>query len=252
MRKNFVTRINYYEILDEIIRETGNEKVLVKGLDLSSFKSVRDFATDIIATESRLDVLINNAGYAESFKSAKSADDIEMTMATNHYGPFLLTNLLVDLLKKSGPSRVVIVASSLYYLVKADLENMNPVNVLPVFLYYASKSANIMFSTELSKQLEGSNVTVNCLHPGLIDTGIWRNVPFPMTIPMGLLCKFFFKTPLEGAQTTLYLAVSDEVNGVTGKYFSDCKEATLEPYVTNNRNCKILWQQSAKIVKLDA
>lgn len=237
--------------LDQIVEETGNEKVLVKGLDLSSFKSVRDFATDIIATESRLDVLVNNAGYAESFTSAKSVDDIEMTMATNHYGPFLLTNLLVDLLKKSGPSRIVIVASSLYYLMKTDLKNLNPVSVLPIFLYYASKSANIMFSTELAKQLEGSNVTVNCLHPGLIDTGIWRNVPFPMTIPMALMCKLFFKTPLEGAQTTLYLSVSDEVSGVTGKYFSDCKEAELQSHVTDNKNCKILWQESAKIVKLD-
>lgn len=225
---------------------------MVKGLDLSSFKSVRDFATDIIATESRLDVLINNAGYAESFKSAKSADDIELTMATNHYGPFLLTNLLVDLLKKSGPSRIVIVASSLYYFCKADLENLNPVSVLPVFIYYASKYANIMFSTELSKQLEGSNVTVNCLHPGIIDTGIWRNVPFPLSILIAFLCKFVFKTAEEGAQTTLYLAVSDEVLGVNGKYFSDCKEATLQPHVTNNRNCKILWEKSAKIVKLDA
>ena len=172
-------------------------------------------------------------------------------MATNHYGPFLLTNLLLDLLKKSGPSRIVIVASSLYRLMNADLEIMNPVDVLPVLLYYASKSANIMFANELAKQLEGSNVTVNCLHPGMIDTGIWRNVPFPMSVPLAFVIKFFYKTPVEGAQTTLYLSVSDEVNGVTGKYFSDCKEATLIPYVTNNRNCKILWQNSAKIVKLD-
>lgn len=135
-------------------------------LDLSSQQSVREFARDFLAKEARLDVLIHNAGYANTFDKAVSVDGIELTMATNHYGPFLLTYLLVDLLKKSAPARVVVVASSFYRLASVNLDNLNPIDSIPWFLYYASKACNIMFTTELAKRLDGTNITVNCLHPG--------------------------------------------------------------------------------------
>ena len=150
--------------------------MIVKKLDLSSQKSVRDFASDILQTESKLHVLIHNAGFAETFRKTKSDDDIEFTMATNHYGPFLLTHLLIDLLKKTAPSRIVIVASELYRFASVNLDNLNPVTTFPAYLYYVSKCANIMFTLVLAERLKGSNVTVNCLHPGMIDSGIWRNV----------------------------------------------------------------------------
>lgn len=131
--------------------------------------------------EPQLDVLIHNAGYAQTFKKFRSEDDIEMTMATNHYGPFLLTHLLIDLLKKSAPSRIVIVASSFYRLASFNLDNPNPVNTLPGYLYCASKEANILFTREIARRLEGTGVTANCLHPGVLDTGIWRSVPAPLS-----------------------------------------------------------------------
>lgn len=170
---------NFFFILDEIIKETGNENVIVKKLDLSSQKSIREFAEEILKTEKKLDVLVHNAGMAEMFKKSISVDGIEKTMATNHYGPFLLTHLLIDLLKKSAPSRIVVVASECYVLARVDVKDLNPLNGFPTRLYYVSKGANIMFTRQLAKRLEGTNVTANSLHPGLIDTGIWRNVPIP-------------------------------------------------------------------------
>lgn len=236
---------------DEIISESGNENVFIKKLDLSSQKSVREFAAEILKQEKKIDVLIHNAGYAETFNRFKSVDGIEITMATNHYGPFLLTHLLIDLLKKSSPCRIVIVASECYRFCRFSMENhLNPVNVMPGYLYYVSKFANIMFAMELAKRLKGSNITVNFLHPGMIDSGIWRNVPFPLSVGMAFLIKGFFKTVAEGAQTSLYLACSEEVNGVTGKYFYDCKEQGLASYVTVAEEHKKLWEESAKIVKL--
>lgn len=236
---------------DEIIDTTKNTKVIVKKLDLSSFASIRSFAEDINKTEDKLDVLIHNAGYAETFKKNQSEDGIELTMATNHYGPFLLTHLLIDLLKKSGPSRIVVVASSLYRLASVNLDNPNPVNTLPGYLYYVSKGANILFTRELARRLEGTGVTANCLHPGLIDSGIWRSVPAPLSWGLSLVNKFFFKTPAEGSQTSVMLAVDENLANVSGKYFSDCQESSLSSSVMDMAKAKKLWEISEKMVKLE-
>lgn len=223
----------------------------MKKLDLSSQKSIREFAADIIKTEPKLDVLIHNAGMALAFKGAQSEDGIELTMATNHYGPYLLTHLLIDLLKKSKPSRIVIVASELYRFASVNLNNLNPIHTKPAaYLYYVSKYANIYFARELAKRLEGTGVTTNSLHPGMIDTGIWRSVPFPLNYPMRLITKGFFKTPVQGAQTTIHLAVSEELEGVSGKYFMDCKEHTLNNAASDMEKAKKIWEESAKLVKL--
>ncbi|KAJ0170746.1 hypothetical protein K1T71_013518 [Dendrolimus kikuchii] len=239
------------KIRDEIIDATKNPKVLVKKLDLSSFTSVREFADDILKTEHRLDVLIHNAGYAGAFKKSKTIDNIETTVQTNHYGPFLLTHLLIDLLKKNSPSRIVIVASSLYRIASFDLNIPNPVNSLPALLYYASKEANILFTRELARRLEGSGVTANCLHPGLIGTGIWRAVPAPFSWGLAVIDKCFFKTPKQGCQTSIMLAVDEQLEKVTGKYFSDCRESSLSTGVSDMAKARKLWEISEKIVDLE-
>ncbi|XP_063701768.1 retinol dehydrogenase 14-like isoform X2 [Culicoides brevitarsis] len=236
---------------DEIIKESENPKVILHKLDLSSQKSVRQFAAEILKTEPKLDVLLHNAGYANTFTKLKSEDGIELTMATNHYGCFLLTHLLIDLLRKSAPARIVIVASELYRFASVDLKNLNPVNTFPAYLYYVSKCANIMFGQELARRLEGSGITVNLLHPGMIDSGIWRNVPFPLSLPMNLIRRCF-KTPEQGAQTSIYLASSPEVAETHGKYFMDCKEASLSKGIQNEERAKQLWEESVKIVGLSA
>ncbi|XP_072933886.1 retinol dehydrogenase 14 [Epargyreus clarus] len=238
------------KVKDEIIDGTKNTKVLVKKLDLCSFASIRAFADDINKTEQTLDVLIHNAGYAQSFKKNKSEDDIEMTMATNHYGPFLLTHLLIDLLKKSAPSRIVIVASSLYRLASFNLDNPNPLTTMPGYLYYASKEANILFTKELARRLEGTGVTANCLHPGLIDTRIWSSVPAPFSWCLTVINKCFFKTAVQGCQTSVMLAVDEKLAKTSGKYFSDCQESSVSRAASDMNKAKKLWEISEKMVKM--
>ena len=219
-------------------------------LDLSSQQSIRDFAKEFLANESKLHILIHNAGYANTFTKALSVDGIELTMATNHYGPFLLTHLLIDLLKRSAPARIVIVASSWYRLSSINLDHLNPVDSIPWFLYYNSKAWNIMFSNELAKRLEGTKVTVNCLHPGLVDTAIWRNVISILKPGLFLWNKVMFLSPAEGAKTTIYLASSDEVEGISGQYYKSCHTAWMRDDVRNPENCLKLWDESVKMVKL--
>lgn len=155
------------------------------------------------------------------------------------------------MLKRSGPSRIVVVASELYRLVPLNLNKINPVtSFLPVLNYYVSKYANICFTRELARRLEDTQVTVNCLHPGLVDSGIWRNVPAPLSWGLQILIKAFFKTPKQGCQTSVYLAVSEEVNAVSGKYFIDCKEAGLSTGAKDDAKAKKLWELSEKLANL--
>lgn len=240
------------KLKEEIVKTTNNDNVHVRKLDLSSLKSVREFAQQINREESKLDVLIHNAGTAETFSKKVSEDGIEMTMATNHYGPFLLTHLLIDLLKRSAPSRIVVVASELYKISSLNLNNVNPTTTFPAYLYYVSKYANIVFTLELARRLEGTGVTANCLHPGMIDSGIWRNVPAPLSWGLNLIIKGFFKTPEQGAQTSIHLAVSDELSGVTGKYFLDCREYGLTQGAKDPAKGKKFWELSEALVKLQS
>jgi NAD(P)-dependent dehydrogenase (short-subunit alcohol dehydrogenase family) len=237
---------------DEIIKDSGNPNVILMKLDLSSLESVRLFATSINKQENSLDVLINNAGVANTFGKKITEDGLELTMATNQYGPFLLTHLLLPLLKKTTNSRIIIVASDLYKFAKLNLDKANPTDQLPAYIYYVSKYANIMFSLELARKLKasGSSITCNCLHPGIIDSGIWRNVPFPLNLGLQIIVKTMFKSAKQGAQTTIFLAVSDDVAGVSGKYFKDCKEASLRSDVLDEGNAKKYWEICEKLVQL--
>ncbi|XP_076761819.1 retinol dehydrogenase 14 [Xylocopa sonorina] len=238
------------KLKDELVKESGNSNIVVRKLDLSSLSSVREFAQQINRDESRLDVLIHNAGTAEVFRKKITEDGLEMTMATNHYGPFLLTHLLIGLLKRSEPSRVVVVASELYRLARLNLNDVNPTTTLPGYLYYVSKYANIVFTLELARRLEGSLVTANCLHPGLMSTGIWKNVPPPFSWVLNLLLRTLCKTPEQGAQTTIHLAVADEVDKISGKYFMDCLECELSHGVKDPAKGKKFWELSEAMVKL--
>ncbi|XP_014484990.1 PREDICTED: retinol dehydrogenase 14 isoform X2 [Dinoponera quadriceps] len=238
------------QLKDEITKETNNSNIVVRMLDLSSLQSIREFAKQINREEARLDVLIHNAGTAETFRKKVTEDGLEMTMATNYFGPFLLTHLLIDLLKRSKPSRIVVIASELYRIARLNLNNINPTSTLPAYLYYVSKYANIVFTLELARRLDGTGVTANCLHPGMVDSGIWRNVPAPLSWCLYLIIKAFFKTPEQGAQTTIHLAVSEELNGVSGKYFVDCAKYELSNAVKDPAKGKKLWELSEPLVKL--
>lgn len=237
-----------------IIEKTGNKNIVAKRLDLASLASVREFAKDIIQNEDRLDVLINNAGVAHLPNLTKTEDGFETQMGVNHLGHFLLTNLLLDLLKKSAPSRIVVVSSSAHWLMTKDFnfENMNGEKFYHrADAYGQSKLANILFTRELAKRLHGSGVTANSLHPGAIATELGRHFPRYLLVLTNTIAPYFVKTAKEGAQTNIYLAVSEEVDGVTGLYFADCKEKIPAVTAQDDDVAKKLWAVSAKLVGLN-
>ena len=242
--------------LKDIVERTGSKKVVLKQLDLASMKSIRKFAEDINMNEPELHVLINNAGLGCQPQKTKTEDGFEMTMGVNHLGHFLLTNLLLDLLKKSTPSRIVVVSSSAHKDQAQGMrfDNINSEKFYNKFdAYGQSKLANILFAKELAKRLEGSDVTVNSLHPGLIITEFFRHFSFwYVTFYWRPLTFMFGKTVEQGAQTTIYLASSEEVEGVSGLYFDNCKPQEPSSAAQDDEAAKKLWKISADLVGLDS
>lgn len=247
--------------LNSIIKETGSSNVILKHLDLASMKSIRAFAKEINTNEPDLHVLINNAGVIGTPKRQETEDGLELTMAVNHFGHFLLTNLLLDLLKKSAPSRIVVVSSIAHHnfvetLSPFRFDNMHSETFYRnMEAYGQSKLANILFTRELARRINGSGVTANSLHPGISYTGLFspsRQQGMPEKLGNFIMgaSSIFFKTAEQGAQTSIHLAVSEEVEGTSGRYFIDCKER--EPAKTGQDDvaAKKLWNISAEIVGL--
>ncbi|KAK0054882.1 retinol dehydrogenase 12 [Biomphalaria pfeifferi] len=238
---------------DEIIKETENHKIFVHKLDLASFKSIREFCKTFNATEERLDILINNAGIMMCPK-LKTEDGLEMQIGVNHFGHFLLTNLLLDKLKQCSPSRIVIVSSLMHMLGQMNFDDLNSErNYGAVRAYSQSKLANMLHVRALMKRLEGTGVTVNGLHPGSVDTELQRHFKiFSWTIFKILLKPikiYFFKNAFKGAQTTIYAALDSSLETVSGKYFSDCKPASASKLSFNDEDAERLWQISEKITQ---
>jgi retinol dehydrogenase 12 len=211
------------ETITEIRQNTGNDKIHLLKADLGSQSQVRVAAAEFLATGKPLHVLINNAGLGNTSKTM-TADGIETVFAVNHLAYFLLTMLLLDRIKRSAPARIVNVASEAHRFGTINFDDLGGEQRYRIFRAYSqSKLANILFTYELARRLAGSGVTVNCLHPGGIASGLWTNNG-PLAQLIMKAAKPFLKTPEQGARTTIYLASSDEVEGVTGKYYADCKE----------------------------
>lgn len=235
---------------DQIIACSNNPNVEVRYLDLTSLATIRQFAKDIIKTESHLEILVNNAG-AGGLGTKTTVDNLQIGMQVNHFGPFLLTCLLVGLLKKSAPSRIVMVSSLVHKYANFDLDNLNSEKWFnDIQVYHCSKLANILVANELSRKLNGTGVTVNSLHPGVVATDIFRQMPKLICTVVKFLVGFVFKSPEEGAQTSIYLAVSEEVEGVSGRYFADCKEAKMSKAAMDKSLAKKLWERSKAFVDL--
>ncbi|KAM7172707.1 retinol dehydrogenase 14-like [Macrochelys suwanniensis] len=240
------------EIRAELGAQAEGGELVIRELDLASLRSVRSFCQRVLQEEPRLDVLINNAGIFQC-PYMKTEDGFEMQFGVNHLGHFLLTNLLLGLLKSSAPSRIVVVSSKLYKYGEINFEDLNSeINYNKSFGYSRSKLANILFTRELARRLEGTGVTVNVLHPGIVRTNLGRymNIPLLAKPLFNLVSWAFFKTPLEGAQTSIYLASSAEVEGVSGKYFGDCKEEELLPKAMDDLVARKLWDISEVMVGL--
>ncbi|KAF5307642.1 hypothetical protein FQR65_LT06697 [Abscondita terminalis] len=235
----------------KIIEATGNEKVVVKTLNLASFKSVREFVKDVTESEERLDILVNNAGCAV-FTQPFTEDGLSSSLQTNHFGPFLLTVLLTDLLKKSAPSRIVTVSSVFAAYGRLNLDDLNEsTKFLPALSDYCKvKLCNMLFTTELAQRLRGTGVTANVVHPGAIRSDILKDAPTLFTKLFAICMKLFFLSTEAGCQTSTYVAVAKELSGVSGKYFKDCAESDFPKSAQDKALAKKLWGKSEDIVKL--
>uniref|UniRef100_A0A8B9IK97 NADP-retinol dehydrogenase n=1 Tax=Anser cygnoides TaxID=8845 RepID=A0A8B9IK97_ANSCY len=201
----------------EIRAETGNPQVVVKKLDLADTKSIREFADNFLAEEKELHILINNAGVMLCPYS-KTADGFEMHLGVNHLGHFLLTFLLLERLKQSAPARIVNVSSLGHHGGRIRFHDLNGEKSYNRGLAYChSKLANVLFTRELARRLQGTKVTANALHPGSVHTELVRHSLAMMWL--WRIFSFFLKTPWEGAQTSVYCAVAEELESVTGQYF---------------------------------
>jgi len=208
----------------DIKNTTGNNNVSFMKCDLGSQKQVRQLVADFKAKHDRLDVLVNNAGAFFS-EYGETEDGIERQFAINHLGPFLLTNLLLDLMKASAPARIVNVASRAHYRGWINFDDLYFKKGYDGFVkaYGQSKLANVLFTNELARRLEGTGVTANSLHPGVVATDIALKESKGIYRFGWWLWKHFMITPVEGAATSIFLASSPAVEGVTGQYFDKSK-----------------------------
>ena len=234
----------------EIRELTNNPNVDMLVGDLSSQEDVRRVAAEFNQRYDHLDVLVNNAG-AYFMKRMESVDGIEMTFALNHLGYFLLTHLLLDALKAGNSARIVNVSSAAHVGGKLNLDDLEMKNSFSGWGAYAqSKLANLLFTYQLSKQLESEDITVNALHPGFVDTNFGvSNGGFGGWV-MSLFQKIGAVSPEEGAETSIYLASSPEVEGITGKYFAKKKAVNSSRISRDQELARALWERSLEMTGL--
>jgi NAD(P)-dependent dehydrogenase (short-subunit alcohol dehydrogenase family) len=215
--------------------------------DLSRLSEMKRVAGEIAAAESRIDVLINNAGAVFSKREA-TVDGLEMTFATNHMAYFVVTNLLLAKLKATPGARIVSTTSDAHKSGRLDFDDLQSEKTFAGFRAYGtSKLCNILFTRELARRLSGTGVTANCLHPGFVATGFGDNNDGLMGFAFGILKKVGAITPEDGAKTILYLASSPDVAGQSGGYYTKRAPATPTAAAQNDADAKRLWEVSAKI-----
>ena len=232
----------------EIRAQTGGRVDLALA-DLSSQAEVRALAEEFKRRYDRLDVLVNNAGLVQSTRT-ETVDGLESTFAINHLASFLLTNLLLDMLKQSAPSRVVTVSSEAERWGNIDFDDLQSKNKYRGFpVYGMTKLANIMFTYELAERLKGTGVTATCMHPGAVNTRFGTNNRGPMTILFRAF-KPFMRTPEQGADTVIWLASSPEVEGVSGRYYADRKPLEPKKIANDPAARRRLWEESERLTGL--
>lgn len=211
-------------------------------MDMADLASVRRAAAEFLAREKTLDVLLNNAGVVNTSRKV-TVDGFEETLAVNHFAPFLLTGLLLPVLQKTPGARIVNVASDAHAFVKGmEFEDMQATKNYKTFREYGrSKLANILFTRRLAKLLKGKDMTVNCLHPGAVATSLGSQNGGFLTKILPLLLKPFFRSPEQGAQTSIYLCSSADVAGISGEYFVNCKRRTPKPWARDDADADRLW-----------
>jgi NAD(P)-dependent dehydrogenase (short-subunit alcohol dehydrogenase family) len=235
----------------EIRTMSGNKNVDAMVADLSSQDSVRELAHDFRARYKKLNVLINNAGVFLP-KRVATVDGLEATFATNHLGHFLLTNLLLDELKASAPARIINITSDAHRGTEIDFEDLEGEKKYSGYHAYGqSKLANVLFTYQLAKKLEGTGVTVNCLHPGVVRTGFGKDQMGLMSIMVRILAPFM-SSAQKAARAVIYLATSPNLEGVSGRLFSKGKETKSSAESYDTASAERLWKVSAELTKLDS
>jgi NAD(P)-dependent dehydrogenase (short-subunit alcohol dehydrogenase family) len=237
---------------NEIKAASKNNLVDILIGDLSSIAEVRRVADEFKRKYQHLDVLINNAGAVFNTRQ-ETVDGYEMTFGLNHLSYFLLTSLLLDVLKASAPSRIVNVASDAHRgssIDFNDLQNEKSYGMGGFGAYSRSKLANVLFTYELARRLAGTGVTANVLHPGFVATGFGHNSSKMMSLAMSMIQRLFALTPEQGAETMIYVATSPEVEGVTGKYFDKNKAVQSSPQSYDEAGARRLWEISESLVGL--
>ena len=235
----------------EIKTKSRNEAVDLLLADLSSQESIRQLAENFLERYTKLHVLINNAGMV-SLRRRETVDGLEVTFAVNQLAPFLLTNLLLDVLKASAPSRIINVSSDSHeagYIKMDDLQLEKHYRFMRA--YGQSKLALVLFTYELARRLQGTGVTANCLHPGFVATNIGQNGTGPIgRAVVNLIFSSVGISPEEGSKTSIFLATSPEVEGVTGKYFVKSIPKRSAPITYDETLQRQLWEESARLVNM--
>ncbi len=230
------------------ISAAGGTPAVNLPVDLSSFASVRALADSFLKKYDRLDVLINNAGTLPNTQQF-TKDGYEMQIGVNHFAHFLLTNLLLDCLTASAPSRIITISSTLHKQGQIDFDTFKGFDSYDGrHSYNQSKLANALFAVELAKRLEGTGVTSNYLHPGAVQTDIVRDFPWYLRLAV----RFMFISPEKGALTTIKLASEPSLDDTTGTYFDQCEVADPSPYTNDDALRRKLWDVSAEAVGLTA
>lgn len=237
------------DTIEEISKDTGRKSLELMIADFASLTSVRKLVSDFTKTHDKLHVLVNNAGLIIG-RRIVTEDGLEETFQVNYLSHFLLTNLLLDTMKKSAPSRIVNVSSSAHYSGHIDYDNLNGERKYSTLRAYSdSKLEQVLFTYELANRLQGSGVTVNAVHPGAVRThwgdegGLWS---------IGIrIARPFLISPAKGAMTPLYVATSPKLEGVSGKYFSNMKEESSSKESYDNSIASRLWRESIKLAHLE-
>jgi retinol dehydrogenase-14 len=238
----------------QVAREISGPSGAIPGVvsaDLASQESIRQAATELLRSHPRLHVLINNAGVITRERQV-TVDGLEMQFAVNHLAYFLLTNLLLDALRAGAPSRIINVSSGAHAGAALDFDDLQGErSYSPIGAYSQSKLANILFTYELARRLAGTGVTANCLHPGVIGTKLLADY---MGVPMagGALARTFGAKPEDGAATSIYLASSPEVEGVTGKYFEQQRPRRSSRESYDEGAARRLWTVSERLTGLSS
>ncbi|WP_207430844.1 SDR family oxidoreductase [Sabulibacter ruber] len=233
------------QAITDIQKKVPEARLSLHLADLSSLQEVRRVAEELKENYPVIDVLINNAGLIPGTLQT-TVDGWELAWATNHLAPFLLTNLLMDSLLASEQGRVINVTSEAHRLGQLDFEHAGkPEKYSAITAYADSKLANIYFTYELARRTEFTNVTVNCLHPGVVATNFGKNSNIFVKSLM-LLSRLFMKSPAKGAQTSVYLATSPYVKHVSGKYFKNSRQVNSSADSNNAHLARRLWDISAE------